>query len=243
MSITSYGTYIKELRKKVSLTQQDLADKLHLTSQSISFYENDKVSIPLNLVGDFANILNVDLTSFLNLKKEKNNDSADFNKFNSAKFAEYLAFLRKDKKLTLNTLSKLIGISVKKLSYFETDKSSPSIEEFITLATFYNLSYEELYFLIDKEERKQEKEEENNIINEPQIIESKKDQVVVSNKKAIIAISVTLLILFLAATVIGVSVSTFYINKTEDEDETESIPPEIGDIEVRPSDFKYITFD
>ena len=48
MSITSYGTYIKELRKEVSLTQQDLADKLHLTSQSISFYENDKVSIPLN---------------------------------------------------------------------------------------------------------------------------------------------------------------------------------------------------
>ena len=154
-----------------------------------------------------------------------------------------MAFLRKDKKLTLNTLSKLIGISVKKLSYFETDKSSPSIEEFITLATFYNLSYEELYFLIDKKEPKSEKGEENNIINEPQIIESKKDQVVVSNKKAIIAISVTLLILFLAATVIGVSVSTFYINKTEDEDETESIPPEIGDIEVRPSDFKYITFD
>lgn len=241
MSITSYGTYIKERRKEVNLTQQDLADKLHLTSQSISFYENDKVSVPLNLVGDFANILNVDLTSFLNLKEEKNNDSADFNKFNSAKFAEYLAFLRKDKKLTLNTLSKLIGISVKKLSYFETDKSSPSIEEFITLATFYNLSYEELYFLIDKEEPKQEKE--NNIINEPQIIESKKDQVVVSNKKAIIAISVTLLILFLAATVIGVSVSTFYINKTEDEDKTESIPPGIGDIEVRPSDFKYITFD
>ena len=69
MSITSYGTYIKERRKEVNLTQQDLADKLHLTSQSISFYENDKVSIPLNLVGDFANILNVDLTSFLNLKK------------------------------------------------------------------------------------------------------------------------------------------------------------------------------
>lgn len=229
MNITTYGTYIKERRKEINLTQLDLANRLHLTSQSISFYENDKVSIPLNLIGDFASILQVDLTSFLNLKFEKNNDFADLNKFNATKFAEYLSYLRKEKKITLNTLSKYVDLSVKKLSYFETEKSIPNIEEFITLATFYNISYEELYFCIEKPQKE-----------ETQVIEVK-ENVSPSNKKTLIIITATLTILFLLATALGIGLATYYINK-EDEDDTEAIPPGIGDIEITTRNDDYLTF-
>lgn len=226
MNITTYGTYIKERRKEVNLTQQDLANKLHLTSQSISFYENDKVSIPLNLIGDFASILKVDLTSFLNFKFEKNNDFADFNKFNPTKFAQYLSYLRKEKKITLNTLSKYVNLSVKKLSYFETEKSIPNIEEFIMLATFYNLSYEELYFCIEKPKSE-----------ESQVIEVKNSES--PNKKTLIYILTTLTILFLIATALGIGLGTYYLEKDE---ETDTVPPGIGDIEITTKNDNYLTF-
>ena len=38
------GKHIKEIRKEKNLTQDDLAERLHCTRQTISNYETEKVS-------------------------------------------------------------------------------------------------------------------------------------------------------------------------------------------------------
>ena len=60
------GNYIKELRIKNNLTQKDLADKLNLSFQAVSKWENGETLPDTSILLDLANILNTSVDLILN---------------------------------------------------------------------------------------------------------------------------------------------------------------------------------
>jgi len=64
-----FGLRIKELREQKGLTQADVASRLKVTSQTISGYENNTQTPPLETAADLCSILNTSLDSLMNLDK------------------------------------------------------------------------------------------------------------------------------------------------------------------------------
>lgn len=63
------GNNIKSFRSENSLTQKDLAEKLHVTAQAVSRWENDEVQPDLDTIQEMANIFNVSIEEIINGKK------------------------------------------------------------------------------------------------------------------------------------------------------------------------------
>lgn len=143
---TSYGEFIRNRRKDLHISQHNLSEALECTPQAVSKYENDKSTIYLGMLGKLSRLLQVDITSLLHGVAEKNNDLADRMDFDRKAFQQRLLFLREKRNLTQKAFSSQIGIPVFKITKWETGKSLPSLEEFMRLAEFYSLPYEELYF-------------------------------------------------------------------------------------------------
>lgn len=57
-----------------------------------------------------------------------------------------LAELRKNKKLTQEQLSKLLGISKSSIAMYETGQRVPSLSRAKKIAEFFNVSVEEIFF-------------------------------------------------------------------------------------------------
>lgn len=146
MQNNTYGSFIKERRKQLNITQAELAKKLNCTSQAISKYENDKASIYIGLLVPLCQILQLDIESFICQKYEKNNDLADSNDFNPAILSQSLCYLREKGKKTQNQVAKELNIPQQKLSKWENNQSTPNIDELQTLAQYYKLSIISLYF-------------------------------------------------------------------------------------------------
>ena len=61
-----------------------------------------------------------------------------------SKISENLKYQREGLGLSQSALAKKTGISQQKISYYESGKHSPPIEDCITLAKFYGISLDEL---------------------------------------------------------------------------------------------------
>ncbi len=147
-----FGSYIKLRRKELGLTQQDIAKVLLCSKQAISKYENDMISIDLSLLDKFAKVLKVDLTSFIKRKNELNNHFIYKFNFDSNRFKNSLRYLREERMISQKEIAKSLNISNSKFSKIENGLTLPSIEEFIALASLFNVSYERLYFGLSKKE-------------------------------------------------------------------------------------------
>ena len=64
------GTKIKEYRCKNGLTQKDLADRLHVTYQAVSRWENDAAEPSFDCLLDMTKILNCTLDDLFGIEKE-----------------------------------------------------------------------------------------------------------------------------------------------------------------------------
>jgi transcriptional regulator with XRE-family HTH domain len=148
----NYGAFIKERRKQLGITQNQLAEALHCTPQAISKYENGKTDIFSGLLGDLAKILEVDLDSLVECKNEKHNDFAEKYVFSEKKLAQTLCYLREKTKKAQGTVSKELNIPQNKLSKWECAHSIPDINELKTLADYYKLSISSLYYGLMGEE-------------------------------------------------------------------------------------------
>lgn len=71
MNQEKIGLFIKSKRKEKLLTQEQLAEKLGVSSRSISKWENGVCMPDISLYGDICNILSISLTEFI-LGEEKN---------------------------------------------------------------------------------------------------------------------------------------------------------------------------
>lgn len=68
------GEFIRDCRKKDGLTQEDLADRMFVSRQTISDIELGKTEPTYDKVKDFANILNVSILDIFNGEKTDKND-------------------------------------------------------------------------------------------------------------------------------------------------------------------------
>lgn len=144
----NYGLFLVENRTKQGLSQQQLADILGYTAQAISNFERGRAYPDLSIWGKYAGALDLDLTSFLFAKNEKNNDFCATLKFDHIKFANNLKYLRKKNNLIQRDLAKMVEVNNKTIASWEKSKSFPSLDAFIRLCRLYQLQPDELYFVI-----------------------------------------------------------------------------------------------
>lgn len=153
-----FGTFLLKQRIKQGLSQQDLADFLGYTNQTISNFERDKAFPDLSIWSKYASVLNLDLESFIFAKENKNNDLCSSLRFDKEKFAKNLKYLRKKNNLTQIDLSKMIQVNSKTIMSYENGKTFPSLDSFVKLCNLYKLKVDELYFVINLKDDKSNNE-------------------------------------------------------------------------------------
>lgn len=149
----TYGEYISYLRKKRALTQSEVAELMNLSVQTLSKYENGINKISLAYASEFAKILGVDLTSFINKIDKKNNECCELRSFDFNKLSVSLTYFRKKSFLTQQDVADKLNISKSRVCKMENGYIVPYIDEFIKLKDMYNVnSYERLYFNLNLKE-------------------------------------------------------------------------------------------
>ena len=101
------GKFILNCRKKKSLTQEQLAEKLGVTSKSISRWENGNTMPDYSLLKDLCNELDINVNELLSGEKIKGNDYMN-------KSEENLIKLRKqiDKRKKILTIISYVFIAI-----------------------------------------------------------------------------------------------------------------------------------
>ncbi|WP_277218427.1 helix-turn-helix domain-containing protein [Peptoniphilus vaginalis] len=66
-----YGEKIKAKRRELNLSQEDLADKLFVTRQAISKWENDKATPTMTNLRELSEIFGVDMAYFIGKAEEE----------------------------------------------------------------------------------------------------------------------------------------------------------------------------
>ena len=69
------GNNIKEQRSKLGLTQKDVAEKLNVTAQAVSRWENEDVEPSIDTLKQLSSLFNVSLDEFLNNNYEQGKES------------------------------------------------------------------------------------------------------------------------------------------------------------------------
>lgn len=85
-----YGEKIKAKRRELNLSQEDLADKLFVTRQAISKWENDKATPTMTNLRELSEVFRVDMAYFIGESKvdEEEKDEAIEEKKAREKFSE-----------------------------------------------------------------------------------------------------------------------------------------------------------
>ncbi|MCR5079701.1 MAG: helix-turn-helix transcriptional regulator [Bacilli bacterium] len=65
MAKESFGTRLAGLRKQKGLTQSDIADRLNVTAQAVSKWENDLASPDIDMLMDLADIFDISVDELL----------------------------------------------------------------------------------------------------------------------------------------------------------------------------------
>ena len=72
------GNKIKSYRKKLGITQSELAEMVDLSDQHISRIENEKYTCSINLVFKLCSIFKMEIDEFFGVEKSNNSDLANF---------------------------------------------------------------------------------------------------------------------------------------------------------------------
>ena len=144
-------SFLVERRKKLGISQNDIAVALGYSSQMISVWESGKAVPNIQVWAKYADALKLDLEGFLFDKIQQENDHCKAMSFDGAAFAGNLKKLRISNGLTQKDICLRLGISNKTLSNLENGKSYPDYDEFIALADFFNCGYDAFYFAHQEE--------------------------------------------------------------------------------------------
>lgn len=141
-----YGEFIRSLRKDLKISQEQLGEKIGCSVFIIAKWEANESYPDVSLLGNLCRELKVDLTSFINCKKELNNTYCVDRDYSTAAIGEMLGTLRKEKHMSQKSLSADIEIAYQKISRYETGGGIIPFPEFIKFAEYFQVSYETLYF-------------------------------------------------------------------------------------------------
>ena len=142
------GNSLAKIRIKRNLSQNDIAEKLGYTVQSISLWENDKSFPGLPVWSKYASILQIDLYGLLFQKEQCENHFCDELTFNIQSFATNLRYLRKRKGLKQIDVANCLCTSTKTIISYEKGYSTPNKTQFISLCNLYKMDVDHLYFAL-----------------------------------------------------------------------------------------------
>lgn len=106
----TFSDVMVELRKKQNLTQQDIANKLHITDKAVSKWERGLSYPDITSISKLASILGVDSSYLIDLCKSEDNPYS-----NNDKKEE----IKKLIQLILKAIGLAMGISVTVLNFME----------------------------------------------------------------------------------------------------------------------------
>lgn len=145
------GAFLKSKRNQANLSLSQVGDILGYSSQAVYSWESNKALPELAVWSKYANILGLDLESFLRCQDSKLNNRCEELKFDSDKFVNGLVFARKTRHLTQKDVAKKLGINHKTVSSWERGITSPSMKNFLVLCEIYKTSIDSLYFAIPEQ--------------------------------------------------------------------------------------------
>lgn len=159
------GEFLSARRKQLKLSFSKVAEKVNYTPQAIYRYEKGNVKVDLLLVIPLCQALDLSVDSFFRMDI---NDIQPYEneKFSKEKYLHKLSNEIKKSHLTEKEFCDNVEISPSRYKKWMIGKTFPSVEEFITICKFLNVTEKELFLGIENQDENtsEEKFKEKKII-------------------------------------------------------------------------------
>ena len=143
------GTIIKDLREEKNLTQEQLADALHINRVQYCQYENDYFNIPIKHIISLADYYNISLDYLLGISIVKNSSvkyrNADKN-LSGIRLKEF----RKKYKITQKKLAEILNTTHSNIGFYEKGRNFIATPFLYQICHQYHVSADYLLGRIDK---------------------------------------------------------------------------------------------
>jgi transcriptional regulator with XRE-family HTH domain len=151
------AAYVSARRKELSLSQAEVAEKIHYTIQALSKFENNRGSLALSCLPDLADALGVDVDSLLTYQDKKDPTIPAKKELDLALLAKNLTTARLQKGFSQKEAADHLLLSKGSLINYEKGRSYPSIETFYWMIEVYEKKPSELFYGSLREETSQKK--------------------------------------------------------------------------------------
>lgn len=108
MEINKYcANKLKSLRERKNITQQELAEALHINQQQVARYENNQRQFKQDFLFEIANYFNVSISEFFPPSKYNNHINLD-NDFDKIFFTKYNKLSLEQKELLMSIVDNIL---------------------------------------------------------------------------------------------------------------------------------------
>ena len=143
-----YSKRLKELRERLGLSQNKIANLIDLDSGTFSNYENEKIIIPLKHLNTLCNYFNVSIDYIFELTNIKNYNNIN-NNIDKIEVGKRLKNFRKENKLTQEKLANLLNTTHSVISAYEKGKNLIATPFLYTICKNYKISADYILGKID----------------------------------------------------------------------------------------------
>ena len=143
------GTILKNLREENNLTQEQLADILHINRVQYCQYENDYFNIPIKHIISIADYYNISLDYLFGISKAKNN-SVKYTIANKSLSGIRLKEFRKEHKFTQEKLAEMLNTTHSNVGFYEKGRNFIATPFLYQVCHKYHVSADYLLGRIDK---------------------------------------------------------------------------------------------
>lgn len=140
-----FNENLKYLRKKDELTQEELAERLNVSKQSIEEWEKGETLPSIQKAKELAHILAVSVDTLIgDITYKKKNNNKKLKGDSVMKFNENLKYLRKREGITQEELAERLNVSRQSVTKWESGQSLPDIEKVKEIAYMFSVSVDSL---------------------------------------------------------------------------------------------------
>lgn len=141
LSKNAFGERLQQLRKSKKISQQQLADDLHINRGTYAHYEINKRQPDYDILIKIADYFHVSVDYLLG--NQKPISALALSKTTSV-FGHMLQQLRKNKKSSQTVLSKELGVAQSTVGMWESGKREPDYDTLIRIAKYFHVSVDYL---------------------------------------------------------------------------------------------------
>lgn len=137
--ISEYPNRLYNIREKLNLKQDDIANNINVSRRNYSFWETGHLFIPLKHLNNYCNTFNVSMDYVLCLSDE-NIQLKKIKKLNKVEIGEKLKMVLKDNNVTQNEMAELLNTTQSTLSAYINGKTLIITSFAYQICKEYNIS-------------------------------------------------------------------------------------------------------